>query len=1545
MAEYFKGTVLASPIVRSSSGDTYGTHHSVLGVGGFMEKKTIAEMYQIPVDVIYPTIYFDGISSGQRRLGMLVHVLENDTIYQLHPKVGANYVSYATWMGYSDTQKYSALSSNTSWYPLLTTGSGSTLTGEFISKTYTQTTHSFIVGDVIGFDGSDFVKMDSTLATTVEPLGIVSISDWNGVSGANTSFTLTFAGNINTTGIVDYTGGTLQLGGVYYLATSGYVGKLSKYAPAIITDISKPMLVVTSNTTGIVLQYRGTSKNDVGVSIGQFNTYTGDTQSFLDTTVTGATNIGHFIAKTGVQTLSILTSNSLYNGNYTSLYNNFYRDNTGTIRIGSPTYSGTLRRGYVSTFTPKKSWLYNTYTGSTNQIGWILVDGDISVNVGNFLTANPISGTPVFTETEWWFSGGTMNDGYYNNSAISLDVNGNLYTGSTYNIGGPIFSDKQYSELRLRTIVSSSPNSLKVSYDDNFVYLSGSTSISTGTTTGGTGTLTGATNLGTGYPLYVSTVNKNLQFNSIIGSGSTTVQNVGNTLIINGIGGTGTINGAINGLSVAGSNVALGGTLTGNTTINNNGNTLNINNGFLSTTNGYQISGVTVFRTAEVGLSSVYIGQEAGSNGSGQNNIGIGYQTLVSNTMGMENIAIGCKAMNSSTCGMYNIAIGAGALCSTTIGEGNVGMGYQALAKNTTGEGNVGIGDNIFRDNTIGSYNLGLISGALLKNTIGSCNIAAGFNAGYSNDTGSRNIFIGTCAGYNEISSNKLYIANNAACNLIYGDFAMNELTIPTLKICNTPATGTMFDKLLVWSSGDTYVKAVNDYFVVTGATNGIDVLDYNIILGGELTSNTSLTGCKLTLGSINGLDVRTVGANNINLDAQSCGSVILKSQSGSTSTYSDFTNAVGISANVCGANNFLVYDNRLGTNQSGIEYASDYSLNYTNRSLTDKQYVDTVALGLQVNTAVIVATVGAITLSGTQTIDGVAVIAGDRVLVKDQANAALNGIYVVTGTTWSRATDYDFSPSGEIGNGDMIPVISGNTNGNKIWVLTTPDPIVSGDSLTFSQFSKPVGISAGQGIAISTIGGQENVCVKLGSGTSSGCGLSVNSSGLCVNSSIGGIGLSYSNGVINSNVLSGGTVSSIPIKYNVGNCLVLNCADMNVVSAASNGLTKVGNTIVLGGALTGNTTLSGNYTLNISGGAKINTTCGYQISGATMFSAGHSTLSSIYIGENAGPNSNNLGINNIGIGSSAFYYNTTGSYNVANGSNALGNNTIGCFNVANGSSALASNTIGSYNIAIGYGSLVSNLSGTYNIGNGVSALERNTTGSYNIANGNSALYYNTIGYNNIANGNSALKNNVSGGDNIAIGTCAGNSLITGSANIFIGKCAGYNETGSNKLYVANNSICNLIYGDFSTNIVTLPSLKLCTTPTTGSPSDLFLVWNNDDKQVKSIVGSAFGDRNNVYSKTVITGTTTLTTGSTFAILANHAAPLTVYLPLAPIDGQAFKFKDVSGNALGYNITIDGNGKNIDGSPTGIINTNYGAIEVMYNASAPIGWYSMGFVM
>lgn len=128
------------------------------------------------------------------------------------------------------------------------------------------------------------------------------------------------------------------------------------------------------------------------------------------------------------------------------------------------------------------------------------------------------------------------------------------------------------------------------------------------------------------------------------------------------------------------------------------------------------------------------------------------------------------------------------------------------------------------------------------------------------------------------------------------------------------------------------------------------------------------------------------------------------------------------------------------------------------------KAYVDSVAQGIDAKASCRAATTANITLSGAQTIDGVAVIAGDRVLVKNQSSAAENGIYVAAASTWSRAADantwdelvaaYTFIENGTDNgsNGYICTIAPGGTLG------TTP--------VTWAQFSGAGQINAGTGMS-----------------------------------------------------------------------------------------------------------------------------------------------------------------------------------------------------------------------------------------------------------------------------------------------------------------------------------------------------------------------------------------------------------------------------------------------------------------------------------------------
>lgn len=131
------------------------------------------------------------------------------------------------------------------------------------------------------------------------------------------------------------------------------------------------------------------------------------------------------------------------------------------------------------------------------------------------------------------------------------------------------------------------------------------------------------------------------------------------------------------------------------------------------------------------------------------------------------------------------------------------------------------------------------------------------------------------------------------------------------------------------------------------------------------------------------------------------------------------------------------------------------------------KAYVDALINGTDWKQSVRAATTANITLSGAQTIDGVSVIAGDRVLVKDQSTGANNGIYVAAAGAWTRATDAD--SSSEVTPAMCVFVEEGTANADTQWRLTTNATITLGTTaLTFAQIGAGSSYTQGTGISIS---------------------------------------------------------------------------------------------------------------------------------------------------------------------------------------------------------------------------------------------------------------------------------------------------------------------------------------------------------------------------------------------------------------------------------------------------------------------------------------------
>ncbi|VVP80709.1 hypothetical protein PS925_00462 [Pseudomonas fluorescens] len=101
------------------------------------------------------------------------------------------------------------------------------------------------------------------------------------------------------------------------------------------------------------------------------------------------------------------------------------------------------------------------------------------------------------------------------------------------------------------------------------------------------------------------------------------------------------------------------------------------------------------------------------------------------------------------------------------------------------------------------------------------------------------------------------------------------------------------------------------------------------------------------------------------------------------------------------------------------------------------------------------------IVLSGAKQIDGVAVIAGDRVLVANQTLAKDNGLWIVGNGDWVRATDAN--SSAKVTPGLTVMVEEGTASGDSLWHLTTNAPITLGTTaLTFKMLAGRTGIAAG---------------------------------------------------------------------------------------------------------------------------------------------------------------------------------------------------------------------------------------------------------------------------------------------------------------------------------------------------------------------------------------------------------------------------------------------------------------------------------------------------
>jgi hypothetical protein len=340
---------------------------------------------------------------------------------------------------------------------------------------------------------------------------------------------------------------------------------------------------------------------------------------------------------------------------------------------------------------------------------------------------------------------------------------------------------------------------------------------------------------------------------------------------------------------------------------------------------------------------------------------------------------------------------------------------------------------------------------------------------------------VGTLTGL-DVNGN-LTAANITANTGVFTGNANGLTNIPGANV-----TGTVANATFATSAGTaaTVTTAAQPNITSVGTLTSLDVTGN--VVSGNVYANSGTIGANLLAGTLttaaqpNITSVGTLGNLNVT-NTVDAGNVVTNAITGKTT---------GVTITATGINqNISLVPTGTGTVNVGNFVISNVATPVNPQDAANKQYVDEVAQGLIVKAACQAATyeplatstggtitynngtsgVGAtLTVAGGTfgTIDGVTLSNGSRVLVKNEAAPANNGIYVRTSTTvLTRTTDFDNSPSGEIA-GAFTFIQGGTINGDTGWVCTTDNPVVMGTTaINFTQFSGAGSYTAGTGLTL----------------------------------------------------------------------------------------------------------------------------------------------------------------------------------------------------------------------------------------------------------------------------------------------------------------------------------------------------------------------------------------------------------------------------------------------------------------------------------------------
>ena len=328
------------------------------------------------------------------------------------------------------------------------------------------------------------------------------------------------------------------------------------------------------------------------------------------------------------------------------------------------------------------------------------------------------------------------------------------------------------------------------------------------------------------------------------------------------------------------------------------------------------------------------------------------------------------------------------------------------------------------------------------------------------------------------------------------GDFSFNSDN----HIVFTPGAG----KDVKWGSDVLQVRVADVSNTEIGYLNGVTSAIQTQLDAKAPTNNASFTG---TFSAPSGTITSAMIADGTIVDGDISASAAI-AQSKISGLTTDLSNKLAL------AGGTMTGAIAMGTNKiTGLG---------TPTSSTDaatKAYVDSVTEGLHIHEAAVAATTTnvdlATALENGDTLDGITLATGNRILVKNQTTTSENGIYVVQASGQpTRATDFD--TAAEVDSGDFIFVYSGTVNASTGWVQTNRPATIGTDPIVFTQFSGAGTYLAGNGLTLTgnsfsintgvtvdlstaqtltnkTIDGGSNTLSNIGNGSLSNSAITIN--------------------------------------------------------------------------------------------------------------------------------------------------------------------------------------------------------------------------------------------------------------------------------------------------------------------------------------------------------------------------------------------------------------------------------------------------------------------